>query len=147
MGRDKHILPAQIDNEDPLNAVIGSLTNDYDRGFNTYSAGDGIPHRAAGVRYYKNDDPEHLQPKSAGRVRCETFDIGDPEDKKRYEGAVSLVYSMARQGKAVINSVDRQFMPDKGSWMVYFEWIELFTYDPAGARGRSRVEPGILRRR
>ena len=59
----------------------------------------------------------------------------------------SLAYSMAKQGKAVITSVERQFSQRTGSWLVFLEWIELFTYDSMSSRGHSVADPGVLRRR
>lgn len=140
-------LPLPLNSSDPLAAVIYDLADGRGDRFHTFPGRDGVPHRATGVRYYKEDDPAHMQPRSAGRTHCEVFDTGDPRQKERYEMITSLAYSMAKQGKAIITSVDRQFSPRTGSWLIFLEWIELFTYDPLSSRGHSVAEPGVLRRR
>ena len=139
-------LPTPLNSADPLAAVIYDMAGDRKDRFSTFPGMDGVPHRATGVRYYKNKDPAHLQPNSAGRVHCEIFDISDPAQKERYELVSSLAYSMAKQGKAIVTSVDRQFNQQAGSWLIFLEWVELFTYDTMGARGQSVAEPGVLRR-
>lgn len=145
-GSGHHSQPvASVNPGDPLASVISSLSGENDNGYQTFQGLDGVPHRARGVRYLRKDDPEHLQPQTAGRIRCELFNIGNAEDKKRYEMVASLVYSMAQRGSAIITAVDRQFVND--NWTILLEWVEVFTYDTMSQRQYSQAEPGILRRR
>lgn len=140
-------IPLPFNSSDPLATVINDLACGDNSKFKTFSGIDGIPHRASGIRYYKEKDPEHMRPQSAGRVHCEIFDISDVKQKNRYEIVISLAYSLAKSGKAIITAIDRQFNQHTSSWLIYFEWIELFTYDPMGARGHSAAEPLVLRRK
>lgn len=136
--------PDVLNPRDPLASVVTAMSG-RNNDFQTYPGIDGIPHVARGVTYYKKDDPAKKKPQMAGRVMCEIFDLGKEEDRKRYQVTATLVYSMARHGKMVISAVDRQYQPDKGTWTIYFEWIELFTYDPNSTREHVTPEIGVLR--
>ena len=143
LARNK--VPPALNPDDPLNQFVFSVGGGDN--FATFPGLDGIPHRARGVRYLKENDPVHRRPQSGGQVRCETYDLSVEAEKTAYQVVTSRVYSMAQQGKAVICHVDRQFVPAKGGWVVYFEWIELFTYDPVSPRELGETKVGVLRRR
>lgn len=140
----KRKIPTPLDPNDPLNEVIYSLGSQRKSKFKVFPGLDGIPHYASGVHLYKESDPEHLRPQRGGKVHCEIYDIGDEQQRKQYELTSSLVYSMATKGKAIIVNIERRFVEQKATWLVYFEWIELFTYDPT-KRKPNGYEPGILK--
>ncbi len=137
-------VPPALNPHDVLNQFVYSVGGSDN--FTTYPGMDGIPHRAKSARFFKDDDPESRRPQGGGQVRCETFDLSDAKEKLAYQVVSSRVYSMAQQGKALICSVDRQFVESKGGWVVYFEWIELFTYDPNNPRETGETRTGVLRR-
>lgn len=109
-----------------FNELVGALGGQ-DGSLKLYPGIDGIPHISRGVRYYKEDDPQHKKPRHAGRVLCEIFDLSDPDEKKRYQNVTTLVYTKAANGKATISFVERKF--HEGKWLVLIEWIEFFTTD------------------
>jgi len=139
--------PQPLNPDDPLNAFAYSIGGGKDRGFNIYPGIDGIPHRAKGVRYYKNNDPSSMRPKSGGQVRCMIFNMGDAKDRVNFEQVVSRVYTMQQSGKAVVCAIDRQFVAEEKTWFVYYEWIESFTYDSTGPSQASYAQYDNLRRR
>lgn len=138
-------VPPALNPEDSLNSFVFSMGGDQDR-FNTYQGIDGIPHRAFAARPIKEDDPDRRRPQSAGQVGCETYDVSIPEEKLAYMRTVSRIYSLARQGKAMIVAHERQFIDEKRSWLIFFEWIEFYSYDPVHPRESGDVRIGILRR-
>lgn len=140
-------VPPPLNPGDPLNQFVYSLGGD--RGadkFQTLPGLDGIPHRAQGVRLYKENDPAHMRPKGGGQVRCEVFNTGNPKEKVAYELVASRIYTMAMQEKAVITAVERSPDPATGYMRIYFEWIEFFTYDPTKSESHSHPQYEILRR-
>ncbi len=141
-------VPPPLNPHDPLNQVLYSLGGEEKNGFRTLPGIDGIPHRTRGpgTRFYKKDDPEHLQPQQGGQVRCRVFEVTNNEDRIDYEQTVSKIYTMAMGGKAKITSIDRQFCPDKSGWLIFIEWIEYFTYDSVGKHQRSEGQTEFLRR-
>ena len=143
IARDK--VPLALNPHDPLNQFVYSVGGNDN--FTTYPGLEGIPHRAKVARFIKESDPDYRRPISGGQVRCETYDLTDEKEKLAYQVVSSRVYSMARQGKALVCHVDRQFIAEKRGWVVYFEWIELFTYDPVNPREAGETHIGVLRRR
>ena len=145
-GRSDKV-PLPLNPDDPLNQFSFSMGGrSGEDSFRVLPGIDGIPHRAKGVRYYKDDDPEHMRPRGGGQLRCETFNTGDDDEKLAYQVVASRIYTMAVQGKAVITAAERRF-DSSGSMRVYLEWIEMFTYDPMNPRTHTLTQPGILRRR
>lgn len=138
-------VPPPLNPNDPLNQYAFSLGPQQDN-FRTLPGINGIPHRSSGIRYYKNDDPAHLQPQAAGQVRCEMFNMSVPEEKLAYQVVCTRVHSMSRQGKATMTAIERNFDATTGAMLIYLEWIEEFTYDPVGPSSYSNYAPDSLRR-
>jgi len=148
-GNGKDIHPP-LNPSDPMNSFVYSLGNESDDAFRTMQGIGGVPHRAPkrGVRMYKDDDPEHMRPQPGGQVSCAMFDIGNPNDRIAYEKTASRVFSMQQHGKAALFSVERVFDASKGSWIIYYEWVEYFTYDPTTKKShRTESEDLSLMRR
>ena len=138
--------PPSLDPNDPLVAAVTGA-NSAGQPYQVFHGAGDIPHRATGVRYYKNNDPQHMKPKTAGHVRCAIFDLSSDEQRKQYEATASLAYSFANHGRAAITAIDRQYNQQKGTWLVYLEWIEYYTYDPKGSSGHSHADQIAVRRR
>ena len=122
-----------------------AFSNGHDS-FNTYPGINGIPHRAQVARPLKNNDPEHLQPKPGGQIRCQTFDLSNADELLAYTQTMSTVYTMASNNKAVISYLDRRFVDDPTNphWVACVEWIEFFTFDAVNPReiGEDRLRRG-----
>lgn len=114
---------------DGLDEVVNSLSGNT-RPLTVFPGSDGIPHVSPGAGLYKKDDPLSRQPQPGGIVKCKVFDMADEADMEAYTKLASMVYSAAKAGKMVVSAIDRRFIEKSGSWKIYFEWVELFTYAP-----------------
>lgn len=127
-------------------AEIAYMSGDSaDSDIRAYPGFDGIPHRSPGPgAIYKEDDPEYKRPNPGGQVHCHVFDLSDPEQLLDYEKLASCVYTKQQAGAALLCQVERRFIAEIQTWKVYYEWIELFTFDPRG-RGPHQYDPMSLK--
>lgn len=99
----------------------------------------GVPHRTAGA--YSLYESGARPRKRGGQLHCEIYDVGDEKQRKAYEKSFSRVYTMVNAGTALVLSINRQFVAERCAWLVYFEWIELFTYDTTRAVAAAAAPP------
>ena len=107
-------------------------------GYKIFSGMDDVPFVAKGPALLNNQEMA-VRKQRGGKIHCEIFNLSDPDSCTAYSQKMSLVYSSACAGKAVISSIDRRFVESKCSWMIYLEWIEIFDYN-------SREDEPVVKR-
>jgi hypothetical protein len=58
-----------------------------------------------------------------GDPHIRVFDMSVPEDQEAYLDVLTKIIN-GNWGQAV--HVDRQFVPEKNNWVVYFEWVQWY---------------------
>lgn len=125
-------VPSSQSSADPLDQYFYALGDGKDP-FLVLLGRDGIPHRTRGLPpLLRDQDPEYRQPQTGGQLHGAVFDLGVEEQRAAYERTLSRVYTLQLRGAAKICVVDRRFVESRGTWLVYCEWLELFTYDAPG---------------
>ena len=73
----------------------------------------------------KENDPESKQPKLSYAAHARILKLDDEEDLKEY----IRVWNETCKGNCQIGIEERQYDPEKKTWVVLLRWVELFYTD------------------
>lgn len=83
---------------------------------------DGLPYRGYNVPHLKERDPEAKRPKEAAKAHVDILDMSDEKERERYRDITQVVVN----GYGAISFEDRQYDPEKKTWLVFVRWYELY---------------------
>ena len=86
---------------------------------------DGIPFRlprGEQMPQLKQDDPEHMQPKTVADAHVRLFNLGKESDLAEY----AQIWDKAAKGTVLISAEERHWSDKEQTFLVFLRWGELF---------------------
>lgn len=97
---------------------------------------EGLPYK--GKPYsFKNDDPEHMQPRMVRKAHIRIFMLDKDEDLKDYEAIMQNVCDDTAQ----ISVEERKYDKKAKTWRILLRWVDLYYTEPAFLKEKGHVAP------